>query len=105
VPDPSGRSAARTWARIDGALRVSGALLGTLPPSVLACAALAAVLPVSPGAALATGVLITIPVWVAAMCAGFLARRGWLLWIVCLAATAALAAAVPDAAFWPDLPG
>jgi hypothetical protein len=102
VSDAAGR---RLWALIDGALRVSAALVGTLPPSVLGCAALAAVLPVSPGAALAMGVLAAIPVWVAAMCAGFLARRGWLLWIVCLAATAVLAAAVPDAAFWPDLPG
>lgn len=92
------------WRRLDVALRISAALVATLPVSLLGSAALSAALPLSGSAAVAFGILAFIPIWVAAMCACFLARRGWLMWILCLAATAALAAVVPDAAFWPDWP-
>ena len=92
------------WRRVDLALRISAALVATLPVSLLGSAAFAAVLPVPGSAAVAVGILAFIPIWLAAMCVCFLARRGWLAWIVCIAATAALAALVPDAAFWPDWP-
>lgn len=92
------------WSQLNLALRISAALVATLPLSLLGSAALSAALPLSGSAAVAFGILAFIPTWVGAMCACFLARRGWLMWIVCLAATAALAAVVPDAGFWPDWP-
>jgi hypothetical protein len=102
VAEPRARRSG--WALFDAALRVSAALVGTLPPSVLLTCVAAAHLPISRGAALATGILAAIPLWIAAMCLAFIARHGWLVWIVCVAATAALAWAVPDAVFWPTLP-
>jgi hypothetical protein len=53
----------------------------------------------------AFGILAFSPIWVAAMCACFLGRRGWLMWILCLAATAALAALVPGRRLLAGLAG
>lgn len=94
----------RWWRRTDAVLRVTAALLATLPASVFAAAALARWLPLDRGPGFAVGLLLAIPLWLTAMCATFLVRRGWLAWIAWIAIAVVLGLAVPDAVFWPALP-
>lgn len=92
------------WRRLDAIVRVSAALLGTLAPSLLATAALAAHLPIAADLRFAIGFFAFIPLWVTAMTVAFLARSGWRTWALCLGATIVLAFVVPEAAFWPSIP-
>jgi hypothetical protein len=103
-PRPARAAARDAWRTLDGVARVTAALAGTLPPALLAGAALAAHLPLSAGVRFAIGAFAIIPLWVCAMTFVLLVRRGWVAWALCLVATAALALIVPGAAFWPSLP-
>jgi len=78
----------------DGWALVLAATLGTLPIALLGSAALARFLPLSADARFATGFGLAIPLWVAAMCVVLLARSGSRALLMCLAASAALAALV-----------
>ena len=87
----------RIATRVDGVLRTVGALVGTFPLAILVAGALAAYLPLSSAVRFPLGVMLVIPLWVAAMCAGFLAPRGWQLWLAIAAAIAGLTWLVPHA--------
>jgi hypothetical protein len=66
-------------------LRVSAAILGTLPIALLASCCLARFLPTVEDARFAVGFASFIPVWVAAMCLGFVSRSAVKAWLACLA--------------------
>jgi hypothetical protein len=76
---------------VNGFLRWSAALAGTLPPAVLAAVALARHLPLSIELRYALGFLLLIPLWVAAICTACLIERGGRAWLLCLALTGLLA--------------
>lgn len=80
--------------RVDVSLRVLAALLGTLPVALLASAALARFLPLSEDARFAVGFTAAIPLWIAGMCFGFLARSGTKACGACLLASGLLGALV-----------
>lgn len=83
-----------TNSSFDTVALVLAATLGTLPLALLGSAALARFLPLSADARFATGFGLAVPLWVSAMCVALLARSGTRALLVCLAATAALAALV-----------
>jgi hypothetical protein len=83
-----------TSSRFDTAVLVLAATLGTLPIALLGSAALARFLPLSADARFATAFGLAIPLWVAAMCVALLAKSGTRALLVCLAASATLAALV-----------
>jgi hypothetical protein len=74
------------------ALRVAGALVGTLPGSVLAAVCLARFLPFSEATRATAGLLLAVPLWTAAMTVAFLARSAAGAWGSCVFATAIFAA-------------
>lgn len=80
--------------RADATLRICAATLGTLPVALFASACLARFLPVSADARFAIGFTIAIPLWVGAMCLGFLARNGARAWGMCIVASVAMGALV-----------
>lgn len=71
-------------ARFALGLRISAAVLGTLPIALLASTCLARFLPATRDAGFALGFASVIPVWVTAMCLAFLSRSGARTWLVCL---------------------
>lgn len=70
--------------------RVLAALVGTLPPSVLSCAVLARLLPLSPGWSATLAGLAALPVWATTMTAWFWWRRAATAWLAALVATLVL---------------
>ena len=92
--------ARRTRRRADrpNTAKVLAALLGTLPASILAAAALARFAPAEEPTRLALGYALALPIWIAAMCLVALVRSGRRAWLLCALATAvagALALAIP----------
>jgi hypothetical protein len=85
----------RVLARIDGVLRVLGAVVGALPVAVLLAGFLASYLPLSGAYTFPLAMLLLAPIWVGVMCACFLARRGWLVWVALAVAFVGLRFAVP----------
>lgn len=83
-----------TASRLDAALRVIAATIGTLPLALFGAACIARFLPVSPDARYAIAFAGVIPLWVTAMCIAFLARRGSWALVVCIVVSVALATAV-----------
>lgn len=83
-----------TASRTDLALRIFAATLGTLPVVLLTSASLARFLPLTEDARFTIGFTLAIPLWVTAMCFGFLARSGLRAWGVCLGACVVLSALV-----------
>lgn len=78
--------------RANDVLRVSGALLATLPVAVLAAVCLARWLPGDAEFRLMLGLTLAIPLWVLAMCQAFLAQSGVRVWLWCAAAAVVLGA-------------
>jgi hypothetical protein len=72
--------------------RITAALAGTLPPTFLASLCAARYLPVELDTRFAIGLGLIIPLWVAAMCLAFAAKKTWRVWAVCVALTLLLAA-------------
>lgn len=70
--------------RLDASLRVTAALLGTLPAAVLAAICLTRYLPLDPESGLVVGLLLALPLWVAGMCLCSLARSGRRAWLWCV---------------------
>ena len=70
-------------ARRELALRISAATLGTAAVSLLASICLARFLPLDTEARFAIGFTLAIPIWIAAMGLGFLARDGVRAWLWC----------------------
>jgi hypothetical protein len=64
--------------------RISAATLGTAAVSLLASICLARFLPLEAEARFAVGFTLAIPIWLASMCLGFLARTGGRAWLWCL---------------------
>jgi hypothetical protein len=85
---------AKSAPRLDTALLVLAATLGTLPIALFVGAILARFLPVSADARFALGFGLTIPVWLAAMCAALLARSGARALCICAATSMVLGALV-----------
>jgi hypothetical protein len=73
--------------RLDVFARIAAAIVGTLPPSLLATSALALYLPASPSVRFAIAYFAFIPLWLTAMSFTFLIRRGWVACAICAAAT------------------
>ena len=65
------------------ALRISAATLGTATVSLLVSICLARFLPLAAEARFALGFTLAIPIWIGAMCLGFLARDGVRAWLWC----------------------
>lgn len=84
--------ASRHIARLDAALRVLAALVGTLPLAVLASVCLARFAPFAESTRAALGFSLVVPLWLAAMCFAFLARSAARAWGVCAALGAVLLA-------------
>ncbi|WP_441290379.1 hypothetical protein ACSRUE_07305 [Sorangium sp. KYC3313] len=84
--------ASRRLARLDAALRVLAALVGTLPLAVLASVCLARFAPLAESTRSALGFSLVVPLWLAAMCFAFLARSAARAWGVCAALGAVLLA-------------
>ena len=80
--------------RLDGALLIATATLGTLPVALLSSACLARFLPLSADARYALAFSTAIPIWLTAMCVIFLARSGKRSALACLVASSALATMV-----------
>jgi hypothetical protein len=80
--------------RLDTALLVLAATLGTLPIALFVGALLARFLPVSADARFALGFGLTIPTWLAIMCVALLARSGARAFCICGAASMVLAVLV-----------
>ncbi|MET0594281.1 MAG: hypothetical protein ABW133_16385 [Polyangiaceae bacterium] len=76
--------------RIDGALRVGAALVGTLPVALLAGLLVARLLPASEETRFAIGHAVVIPFWIGGMCLASLARSGTRAWIMCMSIVALL---------------
>jgi hypothetical protein len=89
---------ARALLRIDGVARTLGALVGTAVVALLLAQALAAFLPIPVAVRFPLAALLVPLLWVAGMCAAFLARRGWQVWLAVIAAAVALWLALPHAA-------
>ena len=84
--------------RIDGTLRVMGALAGTLPPALLFAVSLARFAPWTQESRFVLGYTLAIPLWVTTACVVFLAKSGARAWSFCAATSllfAALAYGVP----------
>jgi hypothetical protein len=65
--------AERAWKPLaDAALRIAAALVGTLPAAVLAAVCLARFLPLGEATRFTLGFMLAIPLWVAAICSGFI---------------------------------
>jgi hypothetical protein len=79
---------------VDPALRIAGALVGTLPGSLLAAVCLARFLPFAEATRATAGVLLTVPLWTAAMTVAFLAKSAARVWGSCVVAAALFAALV-----------
>jgi hypothetical protein len=77
---------------MEAALRALAATLGTLPVALLAALALARRLPLSEDARFACGFGLAVPLWVAAIHLGFLARSARTAWLACGVASLVLAA-------------
>ena len=75
------------------ASRVIAAVVGGLVLAIAASVFLAVAVPDSRGLGLALGLVLVVPIWTAAMCCGFLARRPWRPWAVYLSLAGAFAAA------------
>ncbi|WP_437528323.1 hypothetical protein WME79_44770 [Sorangium sp. So ce726] len=91
--------ASRRLARLDSALRVLAALVGTLPLAVLASVCLARFAPLAEDTRSALGFSLVVPLWLAAMCFAFLTRSAARAWGACAALGAlllALAYVVPQ---------
>jgi hypothetical protein len=69
--------------KMDGVLRVSAALLGTLPVAVLMAVAVARFLPFTLEARFALGFWLAVALWLTGMCVTFLARHGLRAWLWC----------------------
>lgn len=80
--------------RTGGALRILAATLGTLPAALLATIALARFLPLPDDVRVAIGLTAMIPLWIAAITMGLLARSALRAWATCLVAAALLGALV-----------
>jgi hypothetical protein len=76
--------------RLAAASRSLAALVGTLPPALLAGVVIAVHVPLARDLRFALGYGLTLPAWVAAMCLIFLVRRPLHAWLWCLLATALL---------------
>ena len=74
--------------------RVLASTLGTLPPSLLATAAIARFAPASQPVGFALGYALWIPLWIAAACWVARAHSAARAWLVCLAATLVTGACV-----------
>ncbi len=72
--------------RVDGALRITAALFGTIPGSLLCSVLLARVLPGDETVRFVIAYMLIIPIAVAAMCAVLLARSGARAWLFCASA-------------------
>lgn len=83
--------------RLTTLARVLAALVGTLPPALLAGVVIAAYAPLARDLRFALGYGLVLPMWVAAMCLVFLARRPMHAWLLCLLGTALLLLLVPGA--------
>ncbi|WP_437277999.1 hypothetical protein WME90_43365 [Sorangium sp. So ce375] len=88
--------ASRRRARLDAALRVLAALIGTLPLAVLGSVCLARFAPFGEATRSAVGFSLVVPLWLAAMCVAFLARSAARAWGGC----AALGAVLLALAYW-----
>ncbi|AKF08629.1 TonB-dependent receptor domain-containing protein [Sandaracinus amylolyticus] len=86
--------------RLVVAARATVALVGTLPLATLAGIALALFAPAPEDVRIALGIVMTIPLWVVAMCLAYLDDRAWRAALALGAATAVLAGSV--AAFAQD---
>ena len=67
--------------RLHEALRVTGALVATLPPAVLAAVCLARWVPGDAELRFMLGLTLAIPFWVLAACRAFLAHGGGRVWL------------------------
>lgn len=76
--------------RIDGALRITAALFGTIPGALMLSVFLARVLPGDETVRFVVAYMLAIPIAVAAMCAVFLARSGARAWLFCASAALVL---------------
>jgi hypothetical protein len=72
--------------RVDGALRITAALFGTIPGAVMLGVLLARVLPGDETVRFLVAYMLAIPIAVAAMCVVFLARSGARAWLLCASA-------------------
>jgi hypothetical protein len=77
--------------RLIVASRIAAAVLGALLLALVASVCLSLAVPDPRGLGVALGVALAIPLWVAAMCLGFLAKSAARLWAAYLAGAAALA--------------
>jgi hypothetical protein len=75
------------------ASRVTAALFGSLLFALVASVSLALLLPHPRTLGAAVGVTLAIPIWVAAMCPGFLARSAVKAWSIYLGSSALVALA------------
>jgi hypothetical protein len=76
--------------RIASALHILAATLGTLPAALLATVALARFLPLRDDVRVAIGFAAMIPLWIAAIALGLLARSALRAWAACLGAAIVL---------------
>lgn len=76
--------------RIDRALRVGAALVGTLPVAVLSGLLAARLLPGPEDVRFAVGHAMVVPIWIGGMCLAALARSGTRAWIACMSLVAFL---------------
>lgn len=83
---------ASTSARVDAALRVLAATLGTAPLALFTAALVARFAPLSTDGRFALAYIGVIPLWIVLMCFAFLARHGARALAVCLGASLMLAA-------------
>ena len=95
MADRTPSRAQRVLSRADAVLRVLGALVGSLPVAVLLAGFLASYLPLSGAYTFPAAMLLLAPIWVGVMCACFLARRGWLVWVALAVVFVGLRFAVP----------
>jgi hypothetical protein len=84
--------------RLAAVVRSLAALVGTLPPALLAGIAIAVHAPLARDLRCALGYGLVLPMWVAAMCLVFLVRRPLHAWLLCLFGTALFLLLVPGAA-------
>lgn len=95
LPAPARSPLRRALLRLDAVLRVIGALAGSLLVAVLIAAVLAAYLPLSASVRFPIALLLSVPLWVGAMCAAFLTPRGWQVWLAIAALTVLLSPLIP----------
>lgn len=80
-----------TRQRLAVASRATAAIFGSLLLVLPASLCLALAVPDPRGLGVALGVTLAIPLWIAGMCPGFLAKSAWKSWAIYLAAAGALA--------------